>query len=139
MGTLRVQIEKTFLKSYINLVQYICERRNSQPVGCTRERAQRHVSVRILSYQLVNARESQIVVDRKTSQQIMLFSCPTSTAISTIGKHDKIRFVALCYDVIRSDAMVPIDEAIVLIGENFLAAKNFSTINPIVKIDIKTR
>ena len=55
-----------------------------------------------------------------------------------IEKHDKMRFVALCYDVIRSDAMVPIVEAIVLIVENFLAAKNFSTINPIVKIDIKT-
>ena len=49
-----------------------------------------------------------------------------------------LRFVALCYDVIRSDAMVPIVEAIVLIGINFLAAKKFSTINPIVKIDIKT-
>ena len=74
MGNLRVQIEKKiYLKSYINLVQYICERRNSQPVGCTRGRAQRHVSTRILSYQLVNARESQIVVDRNTSQQIMLF------------------------------------------------------------------
>ena len=45
-----------------------------------------------------------------------------------------MRFVALCYDVIRSDAMVPIVEAIVLIVENFLAAKIFSTINPIVKI-----
>ena len=127
MGNLRVQIEKNYLKSYINLVQYICECRNSQPVGCMRGRAQRHVSTRILSYQLVNARESQIVVDRNTSQQI-----------STIGKHDKMRFVALCYDVILSDAMVPIVEAIVLIRENFLAAKNFSTINPIVKIDIKT-
>ena len=73
MGNLRVQIEKKYLKSYINLVQYICERRNSQPVGCTRGRAQRHVSTRILSYQLVNARESQIVLDRNTSQQIMLF------------------------------------------------------------------
>ena len=49
---------KNYLKSYINLVQYICERRNSQPVGCTRGRAQRHVSTRILSYQLVNARKS---------------------------------------------------------------------------------
>ena len=28
-----------YLKPYINLVQYICERRNSQPVGCTRGRA----------------------------------------------------------------------------------------------------
>ena len=55
-----------------------------------------------------------------------------------IGKHDKMRFVALCYDVIRSDAMVPIVEAIVLIGENFLAAKKFSTIDPMVKINIKT-
>ena len=73
MGNLRVQIEKKYLKSYINLVQYICERRNSQPVGCTRGRAQRHVSTRILSYQLVNARESQIVVDRNTSKHIMLF------------------------------------------------------------------
>ena len=34
-----------------------------------------------------------------------------------------MRFVALCYDFIRSDAMVPIVEAIVLIGEIFLAAK----------------
>ena len=34
-----------------------------------------------------------------------------------------MRFVALCYDVIRSDATVPIVEAIVLIGEIFLAAK----------------
>ena len=55
-----------------------------------------------------------------------------------IGKHDKMRFVVLYYDVIRFDAMVPIVEAIVLIGVNFLAAKKFSTINPIVKIDIKT-
>ena len=73
MGNLRVQIEKKYLKSFKNLVQYICERRNSQPVGCTRGEAQRHVSTRILSHQLVNARESQIVVDRNTSQQIMLF------------------------------------------------------------------
>ena len=49
-----------------------------------------------------------------------------------------MRFVALYYDVIRSDAMIPIVEAIVLIRRNYLAAKNFSTINPIVKIDIKT-
>ena len=138
MGNLRLQIEKNYLKSYTNLVQYICERRNSQPVGCTRGRAQRHVSTRILSYQLVNARESQIVVDRSIPQQIMLFSCPTSTPISTIGKHDKMCFVVLCYDVIRSDAMVRIVEAIVLIGENVLAAKKFSTINSIVKTDIKT-
>ena len=69
---------------------------------------------------------------------IRIASFPTSTPISTIGKHDKMRIVALCYDVIRSDAMVPIVEAIVLIGKYFLAAKNFSTINPIVKIDIKT-
>ena len=73
MGNLRVQIEFFYLKSYINLVQYIYERRNSQLVDCTRGRTQRHVSTRILSYQLVNARESQIVVDRNTSQQIMLF------------------------------------------------------------------
>ena len=114
-----------YLKSYINLVQYICERRNSQPVGCTRGRAQRQVPSRILSYQLVNARESQIVVDRNTSQQIMLFFLSTSTPISTIGKHDKMRLVALCYDVIRSDAMVPIVEAIVLIGINFWQPKKF--------------
>ena len=122
----------------MNLVQYICERRNSQPVGCTRGRAQRHVSALTLSYQLVNARESQIVVDRNTSQKIMLFLLSNIEPISTIGKHDKMRFVALCYDVIRSDTMVPIVEAVVLIGRNFLAAKIFSTINPIVKIDIKT-
>ena len=132
------RLKKIYLKSYIKLVQYICERRNAQPVGRTRGRAQRHVSTRILSYQLVNALESQIVVDRNTSQQTMLFPCPTLTPISTIGKHDKMRFVALCYDVIRSDAMVPIVEAIVLIGKKFLAAKKISTINPIVKIDIKT-
>ena len=110
----------------------------SQSAARVEERKDTYRSTRILSYQLVNARESQIVVDRNTSQQIMLFSCPTSTPISTIGKHDKMRFVALCYDVIRSDAMVPIVEAIVLIGEKFLAAKKISTINPIVKIDIKT-
>ena len=73
MGNLRVQLEKFISNRTQNLVQYICERRNSQPVGCTRGRAQRHVSTRILSYQLVNARESQIVVDRNASQQIMLF------------------------------------------------------------------
>ena len=64
--------------------------------------------------------------------------CQRLVAISPIWRNDKVRFVALCYDVIRSDAMVPIVEAIVLIGEKSLAAKNFSTINPIVKIDIKT-
>ena len=138
MGNLHVQIKKIYPKSNINLVQYICERRNSQPVGCTRGRAQRHVSTCILSYQLVNARESQIVVDRNTSQQIILFF------LSNIDhdQHDwetwQDAFVALCYDVIRSDPMVPMVEAIVLIGEKFLAAKMFSTINPIVKIDIKT-
>ena len=100
-----------------------------------------HASTRILSYQLVNARESQIEVDRNASQQIMLFFLSNIDPISTIGIHDKMRFVALCYDVIRSDAMVPIVEAIVLtwlIGEIFLVAKKFATINPIVKIDIKT-
>ena len=69
----------------------------------------------------------------------MVFILPKiGRALSPIWKHDKIRFVALCYDVIRSDAMVPIVEAIVLIGEKILAAKKVPTINPIVKIDIKT-
>ena len=104
----------------------------------TRRQSAARVEGRILSYQLVNARESQTVVDRNTSQQIMLFFLFNIDTISTIGKHDKMRFVALCYDVIRADAMVPIVEAIVLNGEKFLAAKIFSTINPIVKIDIKT-
>ena len=35
--------------------------------------------------------------------------------------------------------MVTIDPAVVLIVENFLTAKNVSTINPIMAIDIKMR
>ena len=57
--------------------------------------------------------------------------------ISPLLKHDKKSFVALCYDVIRSGAMVPIVEAILLIEEKFFVAKKISTINSIVKIDIK--
>ena len=105
---------------------YICERRNSQPDGCTRERAQRHVSTPILSYQLVlNACESQIVVDRNTSQQIMLFFLvqhrSRSPRLGNMIRCILLRFV----DVIRSDAMVPIVEAIVLIGKKFWQPKNF--------------
>ena len=94
---------------------------------------------------IVTNRTLSCVLDRNGSYEIgghlnrsCCFSCPTSTPISTISKHDKIRFVALCYDVIRSDAIVTIVEAIVLIGEKISAAKIFSTLNPIVKIDIKT-
>ena len=138
MVNLRVQIEKFISNRTKNLVQYICERRNSPQVGCMLGRSQRHVSSRILSYHLVNARESQIVVDRNTSQQIMLFFLSNIDPDQHDWEHDKMRSFALCYDGIRSDAMVPIVEAIVLIVEKHLAAKKFSTINPIVKIDIKT-
>ena len=57
--------------------------------------------------------------------------------ITKIWKYDEIRIVALCYDTMRSDAMVTIVAAIVLIVEKFLTAKKISTIYPITKIDIK--
>ena len=60
-----------------------------------------------------------------------------SIPITAIKEQDKIRFVAICYDVIRSDAMVTIVPPIVVIVAKFLAAKNFSTISPINTIDIK--
>ena len=48
-----------------------------------------------------------------------------------------MRFVAICYDVIRSDAMVTIVPLIVVIVAKFLADKKSSTISPIITIDIK--
>ena len=54
-----------------------------------------------------------------------------------IKEQDEIRLVAICYDVIRSDAMVTIVPPIVVIVAKFLAAKHFSTISPINTIDIK--
>ena len=58
-----------------------------------------------------------------------------SIPITAIQEQDEIRFVAICYDIIRSDAMA----TMVLIVAKFLAAKKFSTISPIVTIDIKIR
>ena len=114
----------------------------TQELAASRLHAWKSAKTRIYTHLIVSTLKCSRVTDRSRSQHIStdhaVFSCPTSNPISTIGKHDKMRFVALCYDVIRSDAMVPIVEAIVLIGKNFLAAKKFSTINPIVKIDIKT-
>ena len=108
---------------------------------------------RIYSHQLVSSRGSfassrrqsgqteypeswQIVTHRWRSQQIALF---VSTPITTIWKHDEIRSVVICCNDLRSDTMVTIDPAIVLIVENFLTAKNVSTINPIAAINIKMR
>ena len=113
-----------------------------QELAASRLHTLKSTKTRIYAHLIVSTRKCSRVTYRSRSQHIStdhaVFSCPTSTPISTIRKHDQMRFVALCYDVIRSDAMVPIVEAIVLIGKKILAAKKFSTINPIVKIDIKT-
>ena len=60
-----------------------------------------------------------------------------SIPITAIQEQDEIRFVAICYDIIRSDAMATMVPPIVVIVAKFLAAKKFSTISPIVTIDIK--
>ena len=54
-------------------------------------------------------RSEQIVPDRSPSQQGMGFALFKTDQITTIWKHDKVRCVAFCYDAIRSDAMITIE------------------------------
>ena len=88
----------------------------------------------------INYPESrQIVTHRWRSQHIA-----TDRAICLDPDHQDLetwweRSVAICRDDLRSDAMVTVVPAIVLVVENILTAKNFSTINLIAAIDIKIR
>ena len=75
------------------------------------------LTTRIFSYQLVSARESFVtgsvpqkrVTYRSRSNELnraWVLSFPRPIPITTIKKHNKMRCVAFCYDIIRSDAMV---------------------------------
>ena len=65
VGNLSACADQRFnLKAYLNRVRYTSERMSSQQFGFMRGKAPRHVSTRILLYQLVSARES-VVLDRE--------------------------------------------------------------------------
>ena len=122
MGNLRVHIENVISNRTLILFNIYVD-------AGTRSRlhAWKSAKTRFYPHLIVSTRKCSRVTDRSRSQhnRSCCFSCPTSTPISTIGKYDKIRFVALCYDVIRSDAVVPIVEAIVLIGKKNWQPKIF--------------
>ena len=61
--------QRFYLKSYINRVLYTSECRSSQQFGFMCGKAPRLVSIRILLYKLVSARESSVILDREQYDQ----------------------------------------------------------------------